>query len=153
MELQDRLQEIRTSHGQHTGRKCEVCWMLAELDRQNADARVVAADKALRLAGIERDSALADAEMWRNNVKEMADRLLEMQKSMLLARDKATREVAAAGSRAGDYARELEKMDARFASLWNDVTALWHNKSVLPQTPRVLEFVSGLAAALERAKS
>ncbi len=160
MELQDRLQEIRTSHGQHTGRKCEVCWMLAELERQNADARVAAADaavvaaddrvriadKAVRWAEIERDNALADVEIWRDSSDEQALRGAKLQGEL----DTATYELLAARKQADGANNAHRDLGIRHLQLRSSITKALAKLAGAPQIPQVRLLAASIREALEQ---
>jgi hypothetical protein len=135
------LAEIRLSHGRHTGRKCQVCFMLEELDRRNADKRAAMAEEVARLARLNTDAAQADAAVWRQNVRDITDRLLATQNATLLARDAAARELAAAK---GDTAAAHRALDERLSLVRDLLADVRLRLGVFPHTPRLRDVLTAL---------
>ncbi len=86
--------------------------------------------------------------MWRQNVRDITDRLLATQNATLLARDVAARELAAAKSVAD--AEHKHWLD-RFLSIGPRLVDVRLALGVFPHTPRLRDVLEALDAADEAA--
>ncbi len=114
-------------------------------------AKAEAADKALRLAEIERDAALASAISMREYVDELAQRLDGTMSSALMARDLATHELSAAKQAAAGANNARRELGIQHMQFRTAVTAVLADMAALPQIPRVRQLAAKLRAALEGA--
>lgn len=144
-----RIDEIRLAHGRHSGLKCAVCFMLAEVDRAGAEPRVAAAERAASEAREGRLAAERETQHYRDRVATLLADLSVAKRVDEAARQQAAGALAAAEMRIEQADQSLAATTARFASLQSKLAELRVGLQALTRTPRNKRILADFDAAME----